>query len=226
MAAAAVIAPTSADVYGSLFTFERAVAAYEAMPIDRRAGMMRACERIVRAYGFVDSVAIDIKHVHFDFPDGTVLVERQDVPGLKAVMKPEPLTSTLTPFSFYFLDGVWIPYEFVADCAEAERRLAAVTGAPAFLEELGAVLRAEGDAAKFIGFHVLHRDFLETIADTVETPGRSDDELVIRAYTPELRSELADENGKEVMWSYSVKGPRMHWCGICSHTNTCTGHAR
>jgi hypothetical protein len=222
----AVIAPSSADVYGPLFTFEKAVAAYEAMPTDRRTTLLRSCERIVKAHGFADMVAIDIKHVHFDFPDGTVLVERQDVPGLKAVMRPEPLSSTLTPFSFYFSDGTWIPYEFVADCAEAELRLTTVTKVPAFLEELGAVLRAEGDAAKFVGFHILHRDFLETIADTVETPGQTDDELVIRAYTPELRSELASENAKEVMWSFSVKGPRMHWCGICSHTNTCTGHPR
>lgn len=221
-----MIAPASSAVYGHLLPFEGAVAAYEAMAVDRRAALMQACERIVKAHGFADSVAIDIKHVHFDFPDGTVLVERQDVAGRKAVMKPEPLTSQLTPFSFYFLEGAWVPYEFAADCAEAECRLAAVAAVPAFLEELGEVLRAEGEAAKFLGFHVLHRDFLEEIADTVETPGESDDELVIRAYTPELRSELANENGKQVMWSYTVKGPRMHWCGICSHTNTCTGHAR
>jgi len=218
------------DVYSRLPTFEAAMADFEGIPEGRRVDLLLRFRGIVERHGLSDAIGIDVKHVHFEFPPSTVLVERQDPTKQRAVMKPELIGPGLTPFAFALIDGAWQPYEFVADCPLAERRLVEVMVKTDFMDELRAALEEEGDVARFLGFHVLHRDFLEELVDgTVETPGDAPDELLLRACTPEVRKEALRDGGetKQVMWSWSAsRGPRKHLCGICHHSSTCTGHCR
>ena len=220
----------SFDVYRRLPTFEAAIVDFENISECRRAELLHRFRGIIERHGLSDAVAIDIKHVHFEFPPNTVLVERQDPLKQRAIMKPEPLGPGLTPFAFALIEHTWQPYEFVADCPLAERRLAEVINKSDFMDELRVALDTEGSIARFLGFHVLHRDFLEDLADgTVETPGDAPEELLLRACTPEVLEEALRDGGdtKQVMWSWSAsRGPRKHLCGFCTHSSTCTSHCR
>merc|ERR1712107_452812 len=118
-----------------------------------------------------------------------------------------------TPFSFALSGRTWKPYEFVTDCGAAKEGLAAVISKSGFLEELADAV-AGFDLQDVLGFHILHRDFLGSEArGTIETPGYSEDELLLRPYTEELFNELVGSGGHQVMWSWcNKKAPIGHLC--------------
>ena len=229
---AALVLEPSSEVYSRLLVFEEAVDRYDA--IRGREKLLEMCRGVIERHGLSDVVGVDIKHVHFAFAAGTVLVERQDPAVLRCVMKPEAVSDVgrdLTPFAFVLVEGVWVPYEFVADCPLAAARLAEVVGKDDFLIELGQLLAGQPeDVTRVLGFHVLHRDFLdEGRSGTVETPGAVDNELLLRGCTAELQQELQRDDGRtrQVLWSWSAsRGPKRHDCIWCQHNSTCTSHCR
>jgi hypothetical protein len=194
---------------------------YSELATDRRLGLLRRCETIIRQHGLQDVVGIELAHKHFDLPDDTVLVERQDVAGLSATMKPEAAGSgsDLTPFAFFYAARGWIPHEYVADCPLAEQRLLQVKAKPGFLEELGAALAEEpGDVTRFLGFVVRHRDFLESDVGTIETAGDGPHELKVQPYTEDMKAKIsksATAESKAVAWSWTSNGPKTHHCFNC-----------
>jgi hypothetical protein len=205
---------------------------YSELASDRRLGLLHRCETIIRQHGLEDVVGIELAHKHFDLPDGTLLVERQNVAGPSATMKPEPAAAggssgSLTPFAFFYAGGGWIPHEYVADCPLAEQRLALVQAKPGFLEELGATLAEEpGDVTRFLGFVVLHRDFLESDVGTIETAGDEPHELKLQPYTEEIKAKISESGTKSevVAWSWTSNGPKTHACIICCHHQSCIAH--
>jgi hypothetical protein len=216
--------------YARLLDFEVATEIfYSELAADRRLGLLRRCETIIRQHGLQDVVGIELAHKHFDLPDGTVLVERQDVAGLSATMKPEAVgsSSDLTPFAFFYAGG-WIPHEYVADCPLAEQRLLQVKARPGFLEELGAALAEEpDDVTRFLGFVVLHRDFLESDVGTIETAGDGPHELKVQPYTEDVKAKISKSSttqSKVVAWSWTSNGPKTHNCLICCHHQSCIAH--
>ena len=226
-----VVFEASPDVYSRLFVFEEAIEKYDEIPKLRREELLTRCRGVIERHSLSDVVGVDIKHVHFPFPAGTVLVERQDVAGLRSVMKPEAVSeiASLTPFAFVLVDGAWVPYEFVVDCPMAALRLDEVAKKGDFLLELRGLLEEDPDVARVLGFHVLHRDFLDELGDgTVETPGAAPDELLLRGCTPELRREMQQgDRTRQVLWSWSsTRGPKRHDCYWCQHNSTCSSHCR
>jgi hypothetical protein len=145
-----------------------------------------------------------------------VIVERQFADH--AVMKAEPMTlaSTGTPCTFALIDGKWLPYEFVLDCPHASEQLAAVIAKPSFSEELSRVL-VEERVDGLLGFHVLHREYLEDPAGRgiSETSGEKPGELLLRANTEEVRA-LQKGVSRNVMWIWG-KRPRQHACSHCGY---------
>merc|ERR1712183_1019317 len=106
-------------------------------------------------------------------------------------MTPVSKKSNVVPFSFALIGGRWMPYEFVgAECLQAVAGLQRVRGKPEFLNEMAALVTKHG-VQDLLGFHVLHRDFLQgELRGTVETPGSSVDELLIRPFTEKLFQAL------------------------------------
>jgi hypothetical protein len=217
---------SDAVMYSRLLDFEDATAAF--VEAHDRDDLLASCEALVRTHGLQEAVGVDVKHKHFELPPRTLLVERQDVAAECAWMQPMPEEEAidgrrLTPAAFFFAEGTWVPHEFVLDSEEAEAALRAVLATPDFTLDLAALLEGHG-AAKFFGFHLLHRGFLGR--STVETPGAAPHELLLRPYTAALRAELASRPSEvqQVAWAWSTHGPIGHNCWICKHCQHCASH--
>jgi hypothetical protein len=219
-----LVLTADASSYAQLPIFEDAIEAFAALT--SREALLSGCETLVRVHGLGDIVGVDIKHKHFDLPTGALLVERQNIAGLSAVMKPETTSDaigTLTPCAFFFSDARWQPHEYVLDSPEAEVALEKVLAAPNFLDALADLLRGHA-AAGYLGFHFLHRGFLGS--STIETPGESPHELLLRPDTEELRKELLcnPKDVQQVAWAWGSKGPIGHHCIVCRQCQHCIAH--
>jgi hypothetical protein len=209
------------DVYAAIPSFEETTAKfYGLMSEDERQALLQGCEQIIRSHSLHRVVGVDLKHTHFGLSTNQVLVERQYPTEKRAVMKPEEVGSA-TPFAFYLLDGNWVPYEFALDCPAAVAGLEAVKSCPPFLQELRSFLEMQ-QMGRFVGFHVLHRDFLE---NSIETSGDAADELLLRPFTKDLVVSCGGVT-HQVMWSWNSPTPRkhlcVHYCG--GHTQSCGSH--
>jgi hypothetical protein len=199
-------------VHQRLPTFEAATELFhDVFDEARQKAILRRCEEVVSASGLGDIIGVDIKHSHFHVQPDHAIVERQF--DDHAVMKPEPLAlaGAGTPCTFALVDGKWLPYEFVLDCPHAEEQLAEVLAKPSFAEELSRVLVEEG-VDGLLGFHVLHREFLEDPDGhgIAETSGERPNELLLRANTEEVR---VGQKGlsRNVMWIWGSR-PRQYTC--------------
>lgn len=213
---ALVLGPAD-SVYSQLPSFEMAVDKFNAqLSSALREEVLLSCKDLLFKHGLEDTVGIDLKHTHFGMPDGHVLAEVQEHSKLESRMWPQAFDPSLTPFAWAWIDGIWQPYEFVANCDEAKLGLVELQQKPDFLLELAAVL-SESNVQDILGFHVLHRTFLSGQGGTMETPGEHPDELLLRPNTPELQRELseAEEQTQKVMWTWGK--------GTCADGN-CTFH--
>ena len=220
----ALVLTADASSYARLPIFEDAIEAFAALTT--REALLSSCEALVRSHGLGDVVGVDVKHKHFDLPTGTLLVERQNVSDASAVMKPEAssdVVGTLTPCAFFFSEGGWQPHEYVLDSREAEVALETVLAAPNFLDALADLLCGHA-AARYLGFHLLHRGFLG--GATIETPGKAPHELLLRPDTEKLRKELLrnPKDVQQVAWAWGSKGPIGHHCIVCRHCQHCIAH--
>lgn len=219
-------------VFDGLDNFEAATDKFFGMPEADREQILGACKDHILAHGLQDIVAIDLKHRHFAMPEGKILCEEINIETMRSVMKPtspDQLSNSPTPFAFKCSDGVWLPYEFVSNSSVAADRLEAVSQNAGFADGLADILTTAG-MEDVLGFHVLHRDDLSKEArGTIETPGDSDHELLIRPYSEDLYQELShSESGfhsHPVMWFWpaQAKGPKTHGCIMC-YCNHCSSH--
>lgn len=222
---------SSTDFFQQLPAFEDATERFDDMPAEHRRFVLDRCGEVIMKHGLENLVGIDLKHRHFDLDEGTVLVETQVHEDHRSVMKPisrASLEMGATPFSFMLDQGTWTPYEFVVQSPEAIAGLTAVLAKPGFLSELKDVLVKYG-VEKMLGFHVLHRDFLEYKAEgTVETPGDGPKELLIRQLTSDLRAELAGFDSHEVMWTWAIStGSIICVACLCAiHPKICINHPK
>jgi hypothetical protein len=228
----AVLLTGSADVADvqRIPTFDAATSKFFGLPTADRDAILGTCQTIVQEFGLEEIIAIDLKHKHFDMPCGYAICEEQFKDEKKSIMKPtllEKLDIQPTPFAFILIDGQWKPYEFVMDCPSACDGLASVSEQPAFLAKLSAFLE-ENALDDVLGIHVLHREHLGGEArGTVETPGDTEEQLLLRPYTEDMFAKLVGKGGKQVMWSWcNRKSPMGHLCFGCTHncTNHCHNH--
>jgi len=226
----ALLPESTGSLYGALPSFEAATEKFNVQLGDQREKILSECRAVVERHGLEDMVGIDLKHTHFGMPEGHVLAEVQVPEKLEARMCPQAFDATLVPFAFALISGMWQPYEFVtAGCEEAALGLAEVQQKPGFLQDL-AVILTEFAVQDILGFHVRHRSFLEEagVGGTVETPGATPDELLLRPNSPELHAGLRKQGAVEqVMWLWGGKGPMKHSCAICwcSHCGShCNSH--
>lgn len=222
----------SSCVYEKLPDYDDATSIFYGISENRRQTILHELEVAVKAWQLEETVAIDIKHKHFEMPPGCVLVEEQRIQEQCSVMKPalpHEFHTLVTPFAFFFDDGTWKPYEFVVDCLSAEVGLKDLCDKKGFLEEMTQILKKH-ELESILGFHLIHRDHLgEEARGTIETEGDNEEELLLRPYTEELYRELVGSNGNQVMWSWcQTKSPIGHVCFSCSHTcnSHCNSHSK
>jgi len=206
-------------------TFEDATGKFFGLPADRREALLGGLQAIIAEFGLEETIAIDIKHKHHDMPAGYAICEEQFPDEKKSVMKPallQELGAQPIPFAFILDGGEWKPYEFVMDCPSACDGLAKVAEQPAFLAKLSAFLE-ENSLADTLGFHVLHREHLGGEArGTMETPGDTEEELLLRPYTEQMFAELVGTGAQQVMWSWcNKKSPMGHMCLVCIFSGGC-----
>jgi len=215
-------------VYSSLPSFEDATCQFFSKGAPEREQVLRECKELVCAHQLQNIVGVDIKHKHYDMPQGHLLCEKQNVELKQSVMAPivpEEITGGLTPFAFAFSDGKWLPYEFVSNCKEAREHLGALLSKPDFLEGMSTILLKHG-LTDVLGFHVLHRGYLvEDARGTIETPGAGEHELLIRPYSEDLVEEFAGSESHPVMWHWGVDEMRPKTHG-CSRHNICKAHGQ
>lgn len=207
------------SVYESLPSFEDATEKFSALPAGTHDTLMRNFHTTLQEFGLQDTVGIDIKHKHFNIPDGHVLCEEQFYNEEKSIMKPASIDkiNAMVPFNFALRDGKWKPYEFVVNSTSAAERLGKVAMAEGFLVKMAEILDSAG-LSEVLGFQVINRDHLPS-AGTVETPGEGENELLIRPNTEDL---LGDKNDtKQVMWAFG-KGGIMGFC--TAHYADCAAH--
>lgn len=221
-----------APAYSYLPDYDDAVASFFGLPEQYQSEILGDCQALIQKHSLHEVVAIDLKHKHFDLDEGHVLVEKQITEPPCSTMAPtlvDEFKETVTPFSFALVDDVWAPYEFVADCDAAVEGLMLVSDQAIFLSELAETLKKHG-VSNVLGFHILHRDHLGKEArGTIETPGASDTELLLRPYTEDLYHELRGNGGHQVMWSWcQKKAPIGHHCLACSHNcgTHCSSHCK
>jgi len=146
----------------------------------------------------------------------------EEVYSDKAIMKPTMAAVPMTPFAFKLEHDTFLPHEFVkAACVPAADGLARVLENPGFLKELAHVLKTH-DMQDLLGFHILHRDHLVDKHGTIETPGETERELVIRPYTEDLHRQFHGAGSTfKVMWHLGGGGVcNICWCSHCgSHCN-------
>lgn len=213
-------------------TFEDATGKFFSLPAADREALLRDLQVIVEEFGLEETIAIDIKHKHFDMPAGYAICEEQFLDEQKSIMKPallEELGAQPIPFAFILVEGQWKPYEFVTDCPSARDGLAKVSEQPGFLAKLSSFLE-EKSLVDTLGFHVLHREHLDgQVRGTIETPG-DEEELLLQPYTEQMFAEFASDSGtRQVMWSWcKTKPPARHLCLGCSgHVcNHCGSHCK
>jgi len=215
----AVALETADSVYSKLPSFETAADKFNSQLSDAaREEILSTCKEVVYKHGLEDIVGIDLKHTHFGMPAGCVLAEVQYPQKLESRMWPQAFDPSFVPFAFAWIDGVWQPYEFVANCEEAKLGLAEVQQKPRFLDEMAAIL-LEYNVHDILGFHVLHRAFLQDagVSGTLETPGEKPEELLLRPNSSELQRDLLKSMGQsqQVMWMWGGNGPRKHTCIVC-----------
>ena len=222
------------SVYQRLPTYDIATEKFYGMPASEQEEILLKLRALVTRYELEQVVGVDIKHRHFEMLPRHVLLESQRVEAKESVMRPAAMSEPMTPFSFVLMDGKWMPYEFVEEhCHSAQLGLTKVARCGGFLQELSHYLAARGLEDVF-GFHVLHREHLSGEArGTLETPGRSENELLIRPYSTDLLKSLDASDNRQVMWAWStglspVAGICAMSCtNICSHCGShCKSHTK
>ncbi|CAE7367667.1 unnamed protein product [Symbiodinium microadriaticum] len=182
-----VDASTNPSLVLRLPTYDIATEKFYGMPASEQEEILLQLRALVTRYELEQVVGVDIKHRHFEMLPRHVLLESQRVEAKESVMRPAAMSEPMTPFSFVLMDGKWMPYEFVEEhCHSAQLGLTKVARCGGFLQELSHYLAARGLEDVF-GFHVLHREHLSGEArGTLETPGRSENELLIRCGDPRI----------------------------------------
>jgi len=215
------------SVYESIPSFGDATTKFFGLPEGTRTSLFNDFRTMVDKFDLQDIVGIDIKHKHFNMPDGHVLCEEPFFTEGKSIMKPESLDnmSAMVPFNFALRNGTWKPYEFVKKSASAVERLEKVAANSHFLSDMADMIQHSG-LSDVLGFQVMNRDHLPPSNGSVETPGEGENELLIRSGTGDLPHDMNDT--KQVMWSFP--GPsdgapcprqRPNWCN-----HGCRGHCR
>uniref|UniRef100_A0A7S0FLH7 Uncharacterized protein n=1 Tax=Pyrodinium bahamense TaxID=73915 RepID=A0A7S0FLH7_9DINO len=209
-----------------LLDFQNATHRFFGLPEEQRETILQDLLGIVARHELHDTVGIDMKHKHFDLSPGCVLFEVQEPGAKQSTMKPTKPDIPMTPFSFLYVDGCWVPHEFVQEeCTSAADGLERLRSKPEFLIELSLAL-AKWGLQDVLGIHILHREHLagETHG-TVETPGSMDDELLVRPYTEDLYHKLCREESYQVMWTWdkSSGGVCIVHCANCPRP-TCNNH--
>lgn len=209
------------SVYESIPSFEAATGKFFALPAGTRDPLMRNLLAMLQEFGLQDIVGIDIKHKHFNMPEGHVLCEEQWLSEAKSIMKPARLDniSAMVPFNFALRDGKWKPYEFVVNAASAAERLEKVARHDGFLRRIADMVESAG-LSDVLGFQVINRDHMPSSSGSLETPGEGENELLIR---PDTEDMIGDKNDtKQVMW----RGKGI--LGLCRHGGgvNCRAHGK